>query len=142
MLENLKKALLKAFDEGDRDSFYAVWNMRAFLIGPKNSNDALQKKKLEFYLQIYFATYPINPLRVGINGAYQEELNTFKHYIENSGGDLSQTSEFVTYYALPYVPNPTEHKSFKHLFTKDYVSQLKQRLQNYLELNMNVIFFK
>ena len=50
MLENLKKALLKAFDEGDRDSFYAVWNMRAFLIGPKNSNDALQKKKLEFYL--------------------------------------------------------------------------------------------
>ena len=50
ILENLKKALLKAFDEGDRDSFYAVWNMRAFLIGPKNSNDALQKKKLEFYL--------------------------------------------------------------------------------------------
>lgn len=83
-------------------------------------------------MQIYFVTYPINPLRTNNASSYQSELNTYKYFIENSGADLSQTSEFVTYYALPYVPNPTEHKSFKHLFTKEYVTQLKARLQNYL----------
>ena len=69
-MENLRKALMKAFEEGDRDTFYAVWNMKAFLITPKTTNDTLQKKKLEFYLQIYFVTYPINPLRVSNQGCY------------------------------------------------------------------------
>lgn len=44
---------------------------------------------------------------------------------------LSQTSEFVTYYALPYVPNPLEHKSFKHLFTREFVAQLRRKVEDF-----------
>jgi LisH domain-containing protein ARMC9 len=51
-------------------------------------------------------------------------MSLFKHYLETIAAHdplISQTSEFITYYALPYVPNPLEHKSFKHLFTRDYL---------------------
>jgi len=37
----------------------------------------------------------------------------------------------VTYYALPYVPNPLEHKSFKHLFTREFVSQLRRKVEEF-----------
>lgn len=51
-------------------------------------------------------------------------MSLYKHYLETIAAHdpmISQTSEFITYYALPYVPNPLDHKSFKHLFTKEYV---------------------
>lgn len=63
-------------------------------------------------------------------------MTLFKHYIETSGSSdpvLSQTSEFVTYYALPYVPNPLEHKSFKHLFTREFIQSLKSKVENFVE---------
>lgn len=82
--------------------------------------DELQKKKLEFYLQLHFTIYPICNFRTNDNHIYPDELAVFKTYLEEKGSELSQTSEFVTYYALPYVPNPIDHKSFKHLFTKEF----------------------
>lgn len=66
-------------------------------------------------------------------------MSIFKQYIETTVSQdplLSQTSEFVTYYALPYVPNPLDHKSFKHLFTPQFQAQLKRRVGEYLETNM------
>jgi LisH domain-containing protein ARMC9 len=63
-------------------------------------------------------------------------MSLFKQYIETAGSEdpvLSQTSEFVTYYALPYVPNPLEHKSFKHLFTREFSQSLKQKIENYVD---------
>jgi hypothetical protein len=64
----------------------------------------------------------------------------FKHYIETAGSQdpvLSQTSEFVMYYALPYVPNPLEHKSFKHLFTRDFLISMRTRLESYVDFVFN-----
>lgn len=46
---------------------------------------------------------------------------------------LSQTTEFVTYYALPYVPNPLEHKSFKHLFTREFTANLKKMINVFVD---------
>jgi len=40
----------------------------------------------------------------------------FKKYLESNGAALSQTTEFVAFYALPYVPNPKSHPAFKTLF--------------------------
>jgi len=34
-----------------------------------------------------------------------------------SGSELSQTTEFLPFYALPFVPNPVQHPSFKELFS-------------------------
>ena len=43
-------------------------------------------------------------------------MREFKCYLETKGAALSQTTEFLPYYALPYIPDPTAHPSFKPLF--------------------------
>lgn len=46
----------------------------------------------------------------------EERISYFKTYLESRGAALSQTTEFLPYYALPFVPNPRAHPSFKELF--------------------------
>lgn len=41
----------------------------------------------------------------------------FKSFLETRGSTLSQTTEFLPFYALPFVPNPKSHPSYKELFT-------------------------
>ena len=41
----------------------------------------------------------------------------FKSYLETRGAALSQTTEFLPFYALPFVPNPSSHPSYKELFS-------------------------
>jgi len=43
-------------------------------------------------------------------------MNAFKRYLETRGSSLSQTTEFLPFYALPFVPNPRTHPSYKELF--------------------------
>lgn len=45
-----------------------------------------------------------------------ERISYFKTYLETKGAALSQTTEFLPFYALPFVPNPMVHPSFKELF--------------------------
>ena len=44
-------------------------------------------------------------------------MHDFKNYLETRGATLSQTTEFLPFYALPFVPNPKGHPSYKELFT-------------------------
>lgn len=44
-------------------------------------------------------------------------MNEFRSYLESRGAGLSQTTEFLPYYALPFVPNPKAHPSYKELFS-------------------------
>jgi len=64
----------------------------------------------------------------------KEEVMNFKKYLDTKGRDLAQTTEVLQYYALPYVPNPMEHPYFKHIFTKDWVLELRNKLQFFLNL--------
>lgn len=47
---------------------------------------------------------------------FDERISHFKHFLETRGAVLSQTTEFLPFYALPFVPNPVAHPSFKELF--------------------------
>ena len=47
----------------------------------------------------------------------EAERQAFKTYLETRGSALAQTEEFVAFYALPYVPDPRVHPSFKLLFS-------------------------
>ena len=47
---------------------------------------------------------------------FEVRITHFKHYLETRGAALSQTTEFLPYYALPFVPNPMVHPSFRDLF--------------------------
>ena len=62
----------------------------------------------------------------------KSEQAEFKRYLDNAGSELSKTSEFLAFYALPYIPNPMDHPSFKSLFTMDWVNQLKQKLKSFI----------
>jgi len=42
----------------------SIWKIRGLFVENSNSQITLvATKKLEFYLEIYFATYPLNPTR-------------------------------------------------------------------------------
>lgn len=93
--------MLSAFDQGKREHFFISWNR--FVPMGHRAHD-LKCQKLEFYVHIYFAIYPAlpeNANRADVNLA--RELSAFKVFLDTKGSELSQTSEFLPYYALPYV---------------------------------------
>ena len=51
-----------------------------------------------------------------------ECLQNIRDYLDQDGAILSGHQEFITYFALPFVSEPENHPSFKHLFE---VSKLK-----------------
>jgi hypothetical protein len=63
----------------------------------------------------------------------QQRQKEFKKFLDTKGSELSKTSEFLPYYALPYVPNPTDHPSFKQLFSTEWIKNLKDKLLQFLE---------
>ncbi len=63
-------------------------------------------QKLEFYLHIYFAIFPVhpnNPQSQNNEKELRKELTAFKMFLDTKGAELSKTSEFLQFYALPYV---------------------------------------
>ena len=45
---------------------------------------------------------------------------------------MSKTTEYLAYYALPYVQNPRDHPSYKQIFTLEWVKELKDKLKTCL----------
>lgn len=41
----------------------------------------------------------------------------FRDYLDRRGAALSKLPSFTLFCALPYVPDPVSHPSYKHLFT-------------------------
>ena len=61
-------------------------------------------------------------------------MNAFRSYLENRGSQLSQTTEFLPFYALPYVPDPVTHPSFKELFEEHWSPDLQLRMERFITL--------
>jgi len=107
-------------------------------------------KKLEFYLQIYFVVFIKHPniVRTGDVDKISPDIEfkqgqlDFKKYLDSKGTELSKANEFLAYYALPYIPNPWNHPSFSHLFTSDWVQDLKQKLKVFISTNSNKLGLK
>ena len=47
----------------------------------------------------------------------EEAMKRFKDFLESRGSCLSESTEFLPYYALPYVANPKFHPTYQDLFT-------------------------
>ncbi|XP_034636436.1 lisH domain-containing protein ARMC9 [Trachemys scripta elegans] len=110
----IQKDLLTAFEDGDQKVFFELWEEH--ISSTLRDNEPLAQK-LEFYLHIHFAIYLLKH-SVGKPGKadFDERISHFKTYLETKGAALSQTTEFLPFYALPFVPNPMVHPSFKELF--------------------------
>ncbi|XP_071998549.1 lisH domain-containing protein ARMC9 isoform X1 [Engystomops pustulosus] len=130
----IQKDLLTAFEDGDRKTFFDKWTEHVPL--DIRSNDPLAQK-LEFYLHIHFAIFPLKNNTGRIDRAdCEERISHFKTYLETSGAALSQTTEFLPFYALPFVPNPAAHPSFRDLFQDSWAPELKSRLEKFLSLTL------
>jgi hypothetical protein len=57
-------------------------------------------------------------------------------FLDTKGAELSQTSEFLPYYALPYVQSPTEHPHFNSLCTRKWATGLRNELSEWLRGSM------
>ena len=76
--------------------------------------------------------HPCNKTRPATEKELRKEQADFKSFLDTKGQDLSKTSEFLAYYALPYIPNPTQHPSFQKLFTMEWVMDLKMKLKTFI----------
>ncbi|XP_039711465.1 lisH domain-containing protein ARMC9 isoform X4 [Pteropus medius] len=128
----IQRDLIAAFDSGDQKAFFASWEEH--VPSSLRDGDALARK-LEFYLHIHFAIYL---LKHSVGRPDKEDLDErisyFKTYLETKGAALSQTTEFLPFYALPFVPNPRAHPSFKELFQDSWTPDLKSKLEKFLAL--------
>lgn len=88
---------------------------------------------MEFYLNIYFTIYPIHPFNNRPSPKlFKKAKEDFKSYLDTRGNLLSKTSEFLPYYALPYVKNPADHPNFKHMFNKEWIGEVRASLKDFL----------
>ncbi|XP_056675932.1 lisH domain-containing protein ARMC9 isoform X2 [Monodelphis domestica] len=126
----IQKDLVTAFDNGDQKAFFELWEEH--VPTTTRAGDTLAQK-LEFYLHIHFAIFPLKHRSGKADKAeFDGRISYFKAYLETKGAALSQTTEFLPFYALPFVPNPAVHPSFKELFQDSWIPELKMRLESFL----------
>ncbi|XP_061539252.1 lisH domain-containing protein ARMC9 isoform X4 [Phycodurus eques] len=130
----VQKDLLSSFSDGDYKVFFKVWGDN---IPSDLDYTDTEAQKLEFYLYIHFAIYPLRSHPGTQDQAeFEERISCFKKYLETRGKALSQITEFLPYYALPFVSNPTIHPFFKDLFQDTWIAKLKNRLQEFLSVTL------
>jgi|EP00945_MAST-04E_sp_MAST-4E-sp1_P003909 LisH domain-containing protein ARMC9 len=142
----LRREMMQAYDNGKFERFFTLWDKHV-PEDVRNENDIA--KKLEFYLHIHFA---VAPFRVSFlkklaqqggakkaAGLAASAMLSFRKFLETRGQALSQTPEFLSYYALPYVPNPSEHPSFKHLLKEKWLAEIRHRLERFLDVILESI---
>ncbi|KAG7488189.1 hypothetical protein MATL_G00031550 [Megalops atlanticus] len=130
----IQKDLLSSFEDGDYKVFFELWNGQ---IPPDIRDFDPVAQKLEFYLHIHFAIYPLKYTPGGPDRSdFEDRIKHFKHYLETRGAALSQTTEFLPFYALPFVPNPMVHPSFRALFQESWMPELRNKLEKFLSATL------
>ncbi|NXU85321.1 ARMC9 protein, partial [Xiphorhynchus elegans] len=130
----IQEDLLTAFENGEQKVFFQLWEEH---VSSSVQDDDPVAQKLEFYLHIHFATFLLKQTMGRPDTAELEErISHFKAYLETKGAALSQTTEFLPFYALPFVPNPMVHPSFKELFQDSWTLDLRTRLEKFLSLTL------
>ena len=119
--------LLKFFGLGRKNEFFKSWK-RIIPNHIRLREPPLQK--LEFYIQVYFAIYPLlyRDSEINCNKTIQETMEEFKEFLEKKDSDYSKSNEFLSYYALPYVQNPKTHPSYSKLFQPEWNVELKDKI--------------
>ncbi|XP_068599343.1 lisH domain-containing protein ARMC9 [Brachionichthys hirsutus] len=133
----IQKDLLSSFDDGDHKVFFELWTNN---IPIELKDTDVEAQSLEFYLHIHFTIYPLRRHAGRFDQAeFEERISHFKQYLETRGAAMSQTTKFLPYYALPFVPNPTVHPSFRGLFQDSWIPQLKDKLVHFLTMMLKPV---
>ena len=129
------RTIMNHFMNGKWDSFFKLWTWH---LPADIREEDINTLKIEFYIQIYFTIYPIHPCtgKTPSKKEFSRARKEFKSFIETRGADLSKTNEFLSYYALPYIPNPQEHPSFKQMFSQEWIDTITSSAEESLRKNM------
>ncbi|NWS24066.1 ARMC9 protein, partial [Polioptila caerulea] len=131
---SVQEGMLTAFEDGNQKVFFQLWEEH--ILSSVHDSDPVAQN-LEFYLHIYFATFLLKQTMGKPDKAeFEERISYFKAYLETKGAALSQTTEFLPFYALPFVPNPMVHPSFKELFQDSWALDLRTRLEKFMSLTL------
>jgi len=145
-VELILTEFMTAFDEGNHVDLFILWQNhvpRPLLRVNSQHPDAITAMKLEFYLNLHCAVYPFRDEILAEAGSLEEAskrcgkaMSVFRRYISSRGKSLSQTPEFIAFYALPYVPSPTEHPTFKGMFKEEWMLELRRKLRKFIAGNL------
>lgn len=123
-------SLYQALEKGDSKSFFTLWN--PIISNPSQQQDI---QNLEFFIRVFFAIYPCHQLNIkqaakdSINSKYKKNMEEFKLYLDAEGSAFSKSEEVLAYFALPYIPNPSEHPAFKSIFSIKWLNMLKEKIR-------------
>lgn len=56
-------------------------------------------------------------------------MENFKLYLEQEGPKFSKSEEILSFFALPYMPNPLEHPAFRQIFTNKWLNSIKDKIR-------------
>jgi hypothetical protein len=73
------------------------------------------------------------PVVHGDGSAAADAMARFRQFLETRGATLAQTTEFLPFYALPFVANLRDHPSFVSLFSTDWTADLRNQLGSMLD---------
>lgn len=134
---SVKTAMLTAFKAGKYEDFFQMWTRFIPYQIRENDHNAV---KLEFYIHIYFTIYTLHPLTkkstVGVQKEFKKRKEWFRHFLDTKGKEMSETSEFLAYYALPYIESPIDHPSFKNMFTTKWLTQITNSTEKFISENI------
>ncbi|OMJ86908.1 hypothetical protein SteCoe_11458 [Stentor coeruleus] len=123
-------SLFQCLERGDSKSFFSVW-----LSLPQDLNQQQDLKNLEFFIRVFFAIYPCHQIngkqvvKESNNPKYKKSIEEFKLYLDAEGSTFSKSEEVLSYFALPYMPNPSEHPAFRSIFSMKWFNGLKDRIR-------------
>ena len=129
------ESLISYFKSGEKDKFLSHWTR----LIPNNlilTESTLYK--LNFYIQIYFAIYPILNPRTNINEEkiqknLKKNMEEFKSFLEKNKPQSESSSEFLAYYALPYIPDPRNNFTYVNLFKPEWTACIIEQIEKCVE---------
>ena len=129
------ESLISYFKSGEKDKFLSHWTR----LIPNNlilTESTLYK--LNFYIQIYFAIYPILNPKTNINEEkiqknLKKNMEEFKSFLERNKPQSESSSEFLAYYALPYIPDPRNNFTYVNLFKPEWTACIIEQIEKCVE---------
>ncbi|XP_043196304.1 lisH domain-containing protein ARMC9-like [Amphibalanus amphitrite] len=117
---------LALFDRGRRSAFFQMLES----VTPAPVLQGVQYRRLEFLLNVYFAVYPLRRSRQ--SGSAAGYMTAFRDYLGNKGKQLAGNEELLPFFALPYIPDPSKHPSFRQLFQDEWAESLRSEVSSFV----------
>ena len=121
-------SLLSSMEQGDSSAFFRLWPS----VCQGSTVQLNQLQEIEFFVRVFFTIFPLHQIcnsKRESAARYKRNMEEFKVYLEQEGKNFSRSEEILSYFALPYMPNPQEHPAFKHIFTMKWFNTLKDKLR-------------